>query len=153
MSDNKGFTLIEVLIGIALSSIVIGIIFGLLGPLNRGIRQDQHRDGYKSEFNNKIEILERSLREGKRLTLWEVTEDFAEVRWINSSGLEQSMEWSDQKFLLNQKDLFAHYQLNQFQISCIPEDDCQSLTSSLLLFKLNFVYEDYSREVVVRWRP
>lgn len=153
MSQNKGFTLIEVLIGIALSAIVIGIIFGLLGPLNKGIRQDQHRDGYKSELNNKVEVLERALREGKKLIVWEVSEDDASIQWLNSSGQEQSLEWKDQELIFNEQKLIQNYPLSHFDISCAPEVDCQSLESSQLLFILNFTYEDYSREVVVRWRP
>lgn len=150
---QQAFTLIEVMITIAISSIVIGIIFGLVGPLNRGIRQDQLDDGHYAVFQSDISILERVLRNGKVLVEYESNDSFGEMQWRDASGELQVFKWDQTSLWHNDRELFRQMDLDFFNMECQPLDYCIEGAVAPMLFKLNFKYEELNREVSVRWRP
>lgn len=151
MLYDKGFTLLEMLVAMALTSIVIGIIYAMITPLNEGIKRDQKKDGVYADFQIKVSALESLLRNGKKLEQYDEDGFFS---WSNAQGEVQQLFWEEFEegiqVKLNQGLLLDTLLLSEFSVDCLPS--CESgLRESLINFDLKLTHME--REFSVRWRP
>ena len=151
MRYDKGFTLLELLVAMALTSIVIGIIYAMITPLNEGIKRDQKKDGVYADFQIKVSALESLLRNGKKLEQYDEDGFFS---WSNAQGEIQQLSWEESEegieVKLNQSLLLDTLLLSEFSVECLPS--CEAgLRKSLINF--DWKLKHMERKFSIRWRP
>ncbi len=149
---KQGFTLIELLMTIALSSIVIGIIFGLIGPLHQGIVNDQSQQKANLELEHQTQVLSHSLLNAQSISAYQSMDQNGGVGsliWLNERGDQKEIIW-------NKKELTGDFNLNHlenFELIC---DSCFELIdglSSRVHLTMDMKTKKKYRLVKLTWRP
>ncbi len=152
MRKRQGFTLIELLMTIALSSIVIGIIFGLMGPLHQGIVNDQSQQKLNLELEHQIQVLSHSLLNAQSISAYQSVDENGKVGsliWVNERDNQKQINWNKQEL----KGDFNLSHLENFELIC---ESCFDMIDGLISrvhFTIDIKTKKKHRLVKLTWRP
>ena len=99
---QKGFTIMEIMVGIIVSGIVISIALKSYSQVHSGVYLEKKKEQDRQGVEVFQGILERKLSQAKELLF--LNED--SLAWVNPKGEKQSLTWSENALLWNNKNVF-----------------------------------------------
>ena len=146
---QKGFTIIEIMVGIIISGIVISIALKSYSQLHRGVYLEKKKEQSRQAVETFQGILERNLSQAKEILF--VNED--SLAWVNPDGINQNLTWSENSLLWNDKNVFRIDSIYNVEVNIysfpFDEDDRATEWDQDIDLILNFeeLDQDYSGEI------